>query len=79
MRADLLTEHDFRIRSSLAGIDHTARHSFDLGMMREHMNATIAPFEKGAQNPTDDADDDRAPKCTAETIDVKARNKRRNP
>ena len=52
--------------------DHTTLDTPDLGMMREDMDMSVAPAKKCAQNPADDADDDRPPEGTPKTVHVKS-------
>ena len=41
-------------------------------MMREDMNASVAPTKKCTKNPAHDTNDDRAPEGTPKTVHVKS-------
>jgi hypothetical protein len=53
-------------------IDHTAADTPNLGVMCKDMDVSITPTKKCAQDPADDADNDRAPERAAKSVNVKA-------
>jgi hypothetical protein len=62
-----------------ASIDDTTWHLPDLGMMRQDMHSAVAPAEKGAQEPTNDTDQNRTPKCASEVINMESHDHARHP
>ena len=59
------------IRASSLALDHTAADPFDLAVMREDVDTSVAAAEKRAQQPADNRDDDGTKKCAPETWNIK--------
>ena len=59
---------------SLARFDDAATNLFDLAMVRKHVNASVAPAEERAQQPTDQRNDDCAKNRAPKTVNLEAWN-----
>ena len=59
------------LSASLVSLDHASADPPDLRVMREHVDAPIAPAKERAHYPADDADNNRAPERAPKAGDLK--------